>query len=273
MTFVPRKVSTLGEITETAADDFILVFDESAVGSIKLKRITIDEFFDQIPGDMTIGGNLAVTQTLSFAGISFPVTDGTAGQILETDGNGMLVWSSPATFVIPATNITYDATNSDLAATNVNDALDEVVDYAKVWSTHPVDTLIPTIFGGDGTTDYSAYHWAKKAGVITLDNRGQVTGVVNFDLALKRQLVIDATGNTTVDLSNLVDANGDLREGYIRRTATGIYTFDITIGGAGTVIWSSGSEPTLAADGTRDLIRLIPQSATEVLLEHVAGGY
>lgn len=46
---------------------------------------------------------------------------------------------------------------------------------AQEWATRAEDSLIPTNFGGDGATDFSAFHWAQKAQLAAADTT-QVTG-------------------------------------------------------------------------------------------------
>jgi len=49
-------------------------------------------------GDTTISGNATVTGTPTFGGLTYPTADGTAGQVLKTDGSGTLSFASPFTY-------------------------------------------------------------------------------------------------------------------------------------------------------------------------------
>ena len=49
-------------------------------------------------GDTTISGNATVTGTPTFGGLTYPTADGTANQVLKTDGSGTLSFASPFTY-------------------------------------------------------------------------------------------------------------------------------------------------------------------------------
>ena len=58
--------------------------------------------------------------------------------------------------------VRYDNANSYFVLTANSDAAVKI-GYAQEWVTRARDSLIPVAAGGDGTTDYSAVHWADSA--------------------------------------------------------------------------------------------------------------
>ncbi|GAF68151.1 unnamed protein product, partial [marine sediment metagenome] len=58
--------------------------------------------------------------------------------------------------------VRYDAANGEFVLTATLDAALQVT-YAEQWAIQPEDTLISVAAGGNGTTDYSALHWAAKS--------------------------------------------------------------------------------------------------------------
>lgn len=75
-------------------------------------------------------------------------------------------------------------TNADVVTTGNN------VDYAEEWATKAEDVLISVAAGGDGTTDYSALHWAAKAIVSFLSQSDTPT---NYTGAGGKTLKVNAT--------------------------------------------------------------------------------
>ncbi len=65
-------------------------------------------------GDTTISGNATVTGTLN--NLTYPTADGTAGQVLKTDGSGTLSFASPLTY---DTAHTFDNTTNEKTFTGI----------------------------------------------------------------------------------------------------------------------------------------------------------
>ncbi len=79
-------------------------------------------------GNTSIGGNLAINGSLSAGTVTYPNTDGTAGQFLKTDGNGNVSWAdvstttnlaSAVTGTLPVANGGTGATSAAAALTNL----------------------------------------------------------------------------------------------------------------------------------------------------------
>lgn len=67
-------------------------------------------------GDTTISGNATVTGTPTLGGLTYPTADGTAGQVLKTDGSGTLSFASPLTY---DTAHTFDNTTNEKTFTGI----------------------------------------------------------------------------------------------------------------------------------------------------------
>lgn len=59
------------------------------------------------------------------------------------------------------------------------------VEYAQMWAIHPEDVPIPPEAGGDGSTTFSSFHWAKKSEEHGSDTLG---GLTDVDLGLVEPL-------------------------------------------------------------------------------------
>lgn len=69
----------------------------------------------------------------------------------------------------------YDATNSRFVISSATDGALQVT-YAQEWATRAEDDPIPVSAGGDGSTDFSALHWAAKSAA------SAIAGIVNTDI-------------------------------------------------------------------------------------------
>ena len=79
--------------------------------------------------------------------------------IIYNETVGKFVFTDEASAAVFADNAETSATASAAsAATSADEA-----DYSQDWAITPEDTLVPVAAGGDGSTDYSALHWAAKA--------------------------------------------------------------------------------------------------------------
>jgi len=67
-------------------------------------------------GDTTISGNATVTGTPTFGGLTYPTADGTASQVLTTNGSGTLSFASPLTY---DTAHTFDNTTNEKTFTGI----------------------------------------------------------------------------------------------------------------------------------------------------------
>jgi hypothetical protein len=97
------------------------------------------------------GTNTSVTWQL-------PAADGTNGQVLQTNGSGILTWtSSPSAVTVPLNNI--------LAATNTN-TIDSLT-FAQVWNWSTASTQTPFTWNGNGLTSGTLFSLASSATGLT----------------------------------------------------------------------------------------------------------
>ena len=69
-----------------------------------------------ISGNTTVSGNATVTGTPTLGGLTYPTADGTAGQVLTTNGSGTLSFASPFTY---GTAHTFDNTTNEKTFTGI----------------------------------------------------------------------------------------------------------------------------------------------------------
>ena len=80
------SVSSVGKMTLTTTD---FVFSDR-----NDNRVVINNFGNGIKGDTTLTDNLEVQGTIKVSGINYPSLDGAAGQVITTDGNGNLSFTT-----------------------------------------------------------------------------------------------------------------------------------------------------------------------------------
>jgi hypothetical protein len=138
--------------------------------------------------------------------------------LVSTDagGNGVDEYSALHHAAKAATS----ASNASTSATNASNAQS----YAEEWANAAEDTLVSVAAGGDGSTEYSAKHWAAKAAASadnfddrylgpkssdpTLDNDGDAltVGDLYFNTTINRMKVYDGSAwqDAVVDTTNFV---------------------------------------------------------------------
>ena len=124
--------------------------------------------------DLTVG-DVTASGTASLSGLTYPTSDGTAGQYLQTDGNGALSFQT----VTDTTGWTYDSTGTSLTGASVTvdsipsdaQAIHIVIDGLSVSSAVEWDILVGTS-SGDTTSGYDFIAGYTGA---TTDQRGSVT--------------------------------------------------------------------------------------------------
>jgi hypothetical protein len=102
------------------------------VGSDRLFAIGNGTAWNARSNALTVlkNGNTTIAGTLTLGDITIPNTDGTAGQVLTTDGNGELSWSAPYDGLTHFTESTYTnsgKTGVKLLATNAEADVDVVI--------------------------------------------------------------------------------------------------------------------------------------------------
>ncbi len=89
------------------------------------------------------------------------------------------------------------------AAAQVVLAQDEVTN-AAAWATTPEDTPVPVAAGGNGTTDFSAMHWAAKAGLENGIDDGTTSLTTTYSSTKIEQKIADAKGATGAEAANII---------------------------------------------------------------------
>ena len=105
--------------TNTTGSNNTLIGSNSDVGSNNLTNATaigynaiVDASNKIRLGDSNIT-NIETSGTITAGAVTYPNTDGTANQVLKTNGSGTLAWTTP-----PSSSILYQKTQSDYTLTN-----------------------------------------------------------------------------------------------------------------------------------------------------------
>ena len=76
-----------------------------------------------VKNGLEVGDSASITGVLVASGITYPTSDGSANQVITTDGAGNLTLQD-----IAASNVSFDNTETGYIATNVQSAIDELYD-------------------------------------------------------------------------------------------------------------------------------------------------
>jgi uncharacterized delta-60 repeat protein len=116
---------TVNELLFDTNDTFILGATPNKVTNIiSGPKLNISDTVE-ISNNLSVGGGLGVTGGVSLTGIAYPASDGINGQVMTTDGNGTLSFSTISTATPTDDNITKIIPNRYLA---VNGSVGEVAD-------------------------------------------------------------------------------------------------------------------------------------------------
>ena len=104
--------------TNTTGSNNTLIGSNSDVGSNNLTNATaigynaiVDDSYKIRLGDTSVT-NIETSATFTAGAVTYPNTDGTANQVLKTNGSGTLAWTTP-----PSSSILYQKTQSDYTLT------------------------------------------------------------------------------------------------------------------------------------------------------------
>ena len=174
--------------------------------------------------DLSLDGDADVTGTLTASGLAYPASDGTAGQILSTDGAGNLSWTSPG----GTGDVTGPSSATDDAVARFDETSGKLIQNSAV----TIDDSGNVDIGG--TLDVT--------GATTLDSTLAVTGAVTFDSTL------DVDGATTLDQVTIDTTDGDF-------TVTGTNNIDLNPAG-NVAIDSSGGTIGIGTDDDTGAINI-----------------
>ena len=251
----------------------IVVVTESGIVTVSQEASLVTVYdgrgFPGTPGD-TFDQTLNTTDAVEFAGLvnnglTFPTADGTAGQVIETDGAGVLSFASigGVSSLTAGTGISLDVTTGDITVTNSEP--DQTVTLTNgtgitITGTYPSFTIDCDI---TQYTDTDARLSLSAGTGISYDN---ATGIITNDDPDQTVTLTDGTGITITgtypsftidcDITQYTDTDARLAlsagTGISYDNATGIITNDepdqtVTLTG-GTDIAVTGTYPSFTID-------------------------
>jgi hypothetical protein len=193
-----------------------------------------------VTGNTNITGNATITGTLSAGGNTYPVTAGTSGQVLSTNGAGTISWTTPSAGGVTSVTGTSPISSTGGATPAISIALANTTTNGYISSTD-WNTFNNKI-GGSGTTNYvpkwsssSAlgnsliYDNGTNIGIGTASPNAQLTvGAAMGGTALSPTFItntgtLSSTSGTKINLANFGFASGNNSSLGIHalRTATG----------------------------------------------------
>lgn len=216
--------------------------------------------------------------------LTLPITVGTSGQVLTTNGSGVLSWTTPTTSSAPS-----GAAGGDLSGTYPNPTI-TTLDAAKIANGSVNNTKYQYLSGV--TSDIQAQLDAKQAGgnfltaltgdVTTAAGPGsvaatvaQVGGVTAANIAAGVNLANAATNANTASTTVKRDASGNFSAGTITATLNGTatnVTGVVAVANGGTGSTSLGLNQLLFGNGTSAVNGLTTTATPSVLLSAVTSG-
>ena len=211
-----RKISDLTALTTPASGDFVPIVDISeAAAADKNKRITfqnLQRYYDSDASHyVAFGAPASVTTSLTW---TLPAADGTNGQVLSTNGSGILSWGAGGVGTVTdvtsstgALTVATSTTTPDLAIRSATTSVDGIVQLSDSTSTTS-SVLAATPTAVKAAYDLAAAALPKAGGVITgvleIGAAGSLVFEGTTDNAFETTLAVaDATADRTLTLPNV----------------------------------------------------------------------
>lgn len=269
----------------TLTDLTSLANDTSATNSINTNFQAIEDYINNQSLSRNADGEVnLVLNDIDFNGYDIQNLgdlDVGGSSINTLVGNAATSASNAATSESNAAASASAASSSASAASGSASSAATEVTYAAEWADKAEDSLISVSAGGDGSTDYSAKHWAAKAlenaqtASVNLDvtntftatqaahtYTASVSGNVTLDMSEYNNFVLTLTGDVTLDNpgDEVVGASGFI---CFIQGGTGSYT--VTLGTDFETPSAAGVTLTAAVSST-DIVPYIVVASNRILL-------
>jgi hypothetical protein len=143
-------------------------------------------------------------------------------------------------------------------------SLSAQIGYAEEWAIKAEDSLVSTAAGGDGSTEYSALHWAAKAAadkVLTAANvvsTGNDVTTTNADVLLTAANVVSTNADVVSTNADVVSTNADVVSTAAIANSYGVsFTFSTTTAmadpGSGIIRFNNATPASVTAIAVNDL--------------------
>ncbi len=189
-------------------------------GTTGLARTTITATYengvynDVNPTPITLTGSAVVSCTYNASAFDDQVIDAIQA---NASAVAALASENAAAADLVLTNADVVLTHADVVITNADVVLTNAdVTYADEWATKPEDVLVSVAAGANGTTEYSALHYAAKANLDAIQvaadlvQTNQDTIDTAADLIQTNQDTIDTAADVVITNANVVLTNADV---------------------------------------------------------------
>ncbi len=194
-------------------------------------------------------GNGIFKGNLKVGSYTLPATDGTSGQVLKTDGAGVLTWSADnnsgggSQWLTNATAIYYNTGNVGIGTSTPGTLLSVVSSV----NSNPVSFdgaagMYISLYEGGTYRGYLGSYSGAAADVDFGTGGGNSTGKLNFTIQASPKMTIDAAGNVGIGTTTpafTLDVTGTAR--VTSTLKVGAYTLPSTDGTNGQVLKTNGS--------------------------------
>ena len=186
----------VGNVLDTGADN-ILIGNDVTLDADDSRKLNIGNI---IKGDMSTG-DVSILNKLTVGAYTLPSTDGSANQVLKTDGSGTLTWQNDNSNVKRYIRVNATTDGSNYAMDGTKEVV--LIDY-----TDPCEVTLPTVDGlSDGSVfEIQYYNWDITSITINVypqggNSEGIDDGYGISSVAPRIKLESNPQANTTTPLS------------------------------------------------------------------------